>query len=249
MSHPTHADGGHDLPHSHQKHYLIVAAVLTVVTAVEIGILFLPAVNGTWWVVPFIGVLAVFKFGLVVGEFMHLRPDHGVYKFLFMSPMFLALFSFIALSALAVVTYQPFGGGYAITQRDRKAGFVPPSAGGGFEVAWPEDKLKAAFAEAEKGGFAKGKATFASTCANCHRGDGGGMPALGPNMTDDCFKHGGSLAELYTTIGKGVQGTAMPAWSTSMSPDAIRQAAFFVRSLKGKNVAGGLECVGTKVAD
>jgi caa(3)-type oxidase subunit IV len=238
-----------EMPHSHKRHYLIVAAVLTVVTIIEVAALFVPGVKGTDWIGPALFVMAIGKFALVVGEFMHLRDDRFIYKFLFVSPLFLACFSFVALGVLAVVHYAPFGGGYALTARDLKAGFVPPSGGPAYEPPPAADKFQAMYAEAETGGFAKGKEIFAKACANCHRGDAGGMPALGPNLTDDCYKHGGKLDQLYVTIAKGVQGTAMPAWSTSIDAASLRAVSMFVRSLKGKNVANGLECVGDKVVD
>ena len=66
------------------------------------------------------------------------------------------------------------------------------------------------------------------------------------NLTDDCYKHGGKIAALYTTIAKGVSGTAMPAWQNSMDSEKMRQVAYYVRSLKGTNVPGGRECEGAK---
>ena len=72
------------------------------------------------------------------------------------------------------------------------------------------------------------------------------MPGLGVNLTDDCYKHGGKVAALYTTIAKGVSGTAMPAWQSSMDSEKLRQVAYYVHSLKGTNVAGGKACEGAK---
>ncbi len=245
---------GHEvgtLPHSHKKQYIILGIVLSIVTFIELGIPLMKGSPEIWtaakelWA-PLLIVLSIFKFGAVVGDFMHLRSDFTLYKILFISPLFLAMFSFFAIGSLSVVHFQPFGKGYAITAQDLSDGYVPPTVGGGAEPPWADDKFEAAFVDAQKGGFAKGKETFTTSCANCHRADGGGMPGLGVNLTDVCYKHGGKIAALYTTISKGVSGTAMPAWQTSMDSEKLRQVAYYVHSLKGLNVAGGRDCEGPK---
>jgi len=254
MSHPTgHGPGAHgatDLspPHSHKKHYIRVGVALTVITAVEIGVLFVPQLKDIW--VSLMVILAVVKFVVVVGEFMHLRDDRPIYKILFISPLFLALFSFFVLGILAIVHYAPFGKGYAITAVDKRAGFVPAIGGAPAEDTLAEAKLKELYAKSSAAKFDKGAKLFATSCTSCHGKDGGGLAGLGPNMTDDCYKHGGKLTELYTTVQKGVSGTAMQAWGAgAMSSEEIRETVFYVRSLRGSNVAGGKACEGDKVTD
>lgn len=245
------AHGGHALPHSHKKQYIILGVVLAIVTAIELGIPMFKGIPELWsaakelWA-PLLIVLSIFKLGAVVGDFMHLRGDLTLYKILFISPLFLALFSFFAIGSLSVVHFQPFGKGYAVTAQDLADGFTPPTTGSTAEPPLADDKFEAAYAEAQKTTFAKGKETFATSCANCHRADGGGMAGLGVNLTDDCYKHGGKISALYTTIAKGVSGTAMPAWQNSMDSEKMRQVSYYVRSLKGTNAAGGKECEGAK---
>lgn len=254
MSHAHDATHGHDshaLPHSHQKQYIILGVVLSIVTGIELLIPFVKDVPDVWkntkevWA-PLLVLLSVFKFGAVVGDFMHLRTDRFLYKILFVSPLLLALGSFVVLGSLSVVHFAPFGKGYAITAQDLADGYTPPTTGSTAEPPLADDKFEAAYAEAQKSTFEKGKATYTASCANCHGPAGGGMPGLGVNLTDDCYKHGGKIAALYTTIAKGVSGTAMPAWQNSMDSEKMRQVAYFVRSLKGTNVAGGRECEGAK---
>ena len=43
-----------------------------------------------------------------------------------------------------------------------------------------------------------------AACASCHGDHGEGKAGLGPNFTDNCYLHGGKLANLYTTIRNGV---------------------------------------------
>ena len=79
----------------------------------------------------------------------------------------------------------------------------------------------------------KGKAVFTSNnCAGCHRGDGGGN-AIGPNLTDEYWLHGGGIRNIFLTIRNGVVEKGMPAWGKSMSVQDVRDVAFFVMSLQG----------------
>ena len=83
--------------------------------------------------------------------------------------------------------------------------------------------------------IANGKKVFMSNnCGSCHRNDGGGN-AIGPNLTDPYWVHGGSLKEVFLTIKTGVIEKGMPAWGKVMSPSDVRDVAFFVMSLQGSN--------------
>jgi cytochrome c oxidase cbb3-type subunit 3 len=81
--------------------------------------------------------------------------------------------------------------------------------------------------------LADGKQTFLGTCASCHRRDGGGD--IGPNLTDDYWKHGGSIKDIFKVVKNGVPNTNMVAWGGVMSPEAIRNVSSYVMSLKGSN--------------
>ena len=49
-----------------------------------------------------------------------------------------------------------------------------------------------------------GKTIFNSyNCGSCHRNDGGGN-AIGPNLTDEYWLHGGDIKDVKTTIKNGV---------------------------------------------
>ena len=78
--------------------YLVVAAVLAVVTAVEIAVFYV-----TWFarvLVPTLIVLSAAKFSLVVMFFMHLRFDSRVFSGLFVGPLVIAVCIVLALMAL-----------------------------------------------------------------------------------------------------------------------------------------------------
>lgn len=83
--------------------------------------------------------------------------------------------------------------------------------------------------------IAKGKEIFMSnSCGTCHRNDGGGN-AIGPNLTDNYWIHGGNAKNIFVTIKSGVVEKGMPAWGKLMSPKDVRDVTFYVMSLKGSN--------------
>ena len=88
------------------------------------------------------------------------------------------------------------------------------------------------------------KKRFVSKCATCHKPGGEGDAC--PNLTDDFFKHGGDLTEIYQTILKGIPGTEMKSWEMELGPAGVLTMAAYVGSLRGTNVAGGKAAEGRK---
>lgn len=82
--------------------------------------------------------------------------------------------------------------------------------------------------------IAEGKKIFTSSCAACHKEDGGGM--VGPNLTDDYWMHGGDIKSIFKTIRYGIN--AMPQWQSTYSNKQIAQLASYVKSLHGTNPPG-----------
>ena len=97
----------HAAEHAHAsvKTYLIVAAVLGVITAVEVMIFYIEALEPI--MVPLLLALSAAKFTLVVGFFMHLKYDSRVFRGLFVGPLIVAIAIIVAMLALFGV----FGGG------------------------------------------------------------------------------------------------------------------------------------------
>ncbi len=86
---------------------------------------------------------------------------------------------------------------------------------------------------ADPSAIEKGKSIFINNnCGGCHRNDGGGN-TIGPNLTDEYWLHGGEITSIFKTIKNGVVEKGMPAWGKSMSPQDVRDVAFFVMSLQG----------------
>lgn len=78
--------------------YLVIAAVLAVITAVEVTVFYI-----TWlarFLVPILLVLSAAKFALVVMFFMHLRSDSRVFSGLFAGPLAIAIVIVMVLMAL-----------------------------------------------------------------------------------------------------------------------------------------------------
>jgi cytochrome c oxidase cbb3-type subunit 3 len=89
--------------------------------------------------------------------------------------------------------------------------------------------------EADPEIIANGKIVFLNnTCGSCHRNDGGGN-AIGPNLTDAYWLHGGDVKQIFKTIKEGVVEKGMPAWGKSMSPQNVKEVTFYVMSLQGTN--------------
>lgn len=83
--------------------------------------------------------------------------------------------------------------------------------------------------------ISRGKIVFGSNnCGSCHRQDGGGN-AIGPNLTDDHWIHGGAVKNIFLTIKDGAVEKGMPAWGKVMTPEDVKSVAFFVMSLRGTN--------------
>jgi cytochrome c oxidase cbb3-type subunit 3 len=88
----------------------------------------------------------------------------------------------------------------------------------------------------DAGKLADARTLFNNTCAACHREDGGG--AVGPNLTDAYWLHGGSLQDVFKSVKYGWKDKGMPEWQHNLSPTQIAGIASYIMSLKGQNPPG-----------
>jgi cytochrome c oxidase subunit 4 len=84
--------------HPSNRTYILVAAILGVITAVEVGVFYLDALKPV--LVPILLVLSAAKFTMVVGFFMHLKFDSKLYRALFVGPLVVAIAVMMAMFLL-----------------------------------------------------------------------------------------------------------------------------------------------------
>ena len=60
--------------------------------------------------------------------------------------------------------------------------------------------------------LAVGNSVFQTHCKSCHGADGAGL--VGPNLTDDKYKHVKSLVDVARVVQDGAAAGSMPAWLT-----------------------------------
>ena len=89
-----------------------------------------------------------------------------------------------------------------------------------------------------------GGALFKNVCSPCHGEHGEG--AVGPNLTDEYWLHGGKVKEIFKTIKYGVPDKGMVAWEKSMNARQIADITSYILSLKGSNPAGAKAPQGKK---
>jgi cytochrome c oxidase cbb3-type subunit III len=78
---------------------------------------------------------------------------------------------------------------------------------------------------------ARGKQTFASTCANCHGLDGKGSERA-PNIADKPSVQRLSDSQISHIIENGIPGTGMPAFH-SLESSQIKEVVSYLRALQG----------------
>jgi cytochrome c oxidase subunit 4 len=91
---PTGADHGHASVWTYVK----VALVLTLVTALEVGVIYIRLLTPI--IVPLLLAMSVAKFALVAMFFMHLRYDARPVSFVFVGPLLIAAGLALALMTL-----------------------------------------------------------------------------------------------------------------------------------------------------
>jgi cytochrome c oxidase subunit 4 len=95
----SHAEHEGGTAHASIRTYLVVAVILTVVTAIEVGTYFMPWFQQHFWVLFWVlSILSLFKFALVVGFYMHLRYDAVFYRRVFLFPLVIA----VAMTAVVI---------------------------------------------------------------------------------------------------------------------------------------------------
>jgi cytochrome c oxidase subunit IV len=84
--------------HPTWKTYVVIGAILTIITAIEVAIFYIPAMKPM--IVPVLLVLSAVKFFIVVLFYMHLKFDHAIFGRVFFAPLFLAFLVVMGLIIL-----------------------------------------------------------------------------------------------------------------------------------------------------
>lgn len=84
--------------HPGPRQYVFIAIILAIVTAAEVAIYYVPALED--WLVPFLIVFSVIKFVLVGLYFMHLKFDSLIFRRLFIVGIVLAFVVFTIVLSL-----------------------------------------------------------------------------------------------------------------------------------------------------
>lgn len=79
-----------------------------------------------------------------------------------------------------------------------------------------------------------GRATFNSICASCHlpslRGKNESPAAVGPDLTDQIWIHGGRPTEIIATVTGGVPSKGMPTWGPVFGQKRITEVVAYILS-------------------
>lgn len=96
----TDQHGAQAASHGHPtaKTYVLVAIVLTAITALEVAIFYIPTLHPV--MVPLLVTLSAVKFSTVVLFYMHLRFDSPLFGRVFFGPMLLAIVVVISMIIL-----------------------------------------------------------------------------------------------------------------------------------------------------
>lgn len=83
-----------------------------------------------------------------------------------------------------------------------------------------------------------GKETFKSLCVACHlpslKGKTENPGAVGPNLVDQVWVHGGTPKEIYATVAHGVLAKGMPAWEPVLGQKKSVEVVAYVLSHHSK---------------
>lgn len=84
--------------HPSWQEYVKIGVILTIVTAIEVAIVYVEALEPV--ILPLLLTLGAGKFILVVAYYMHLKPDHKFFTLLFCGGLFISTGIILALMAL-----------------------------------------------------------------------------------------------------------------------------------------------------
>lgn len=112
--------------HPSPRQYVNVAIILAIITAVEVAIFYIEALEVI--LVPALIALSLIKFALVILWFMHLKFDSPLFRRLFVTGVVLALFVFGIVLAIFFTRGGSSPGGDVDTNAQRSVGAAAGSS-------------------------------------------------------------------------------------------------------------------------
>jgi cytochrome c oxidase subunit IV len=97
VTHSDHVAMGEVKEHPTWSTYWKVAVILTLITACEVWVYYIPSFVAGHLFVPTLLILSALKFAIVVMFYMHLRYDHKLFRALFTGPLIIAMTTIVAL--------------------------------------------------------------------------------------------------------------------------------------------------------
>lgn len=93
----------------------------------------------------------------------------------------------------------------------------------------------------DEASLATGKALYEAQrnlCVTCHGGQGQGL--VGPDLTNEYWKHGCDLASIMTSIKTGFPARGMPPYGSTapLNDEELHQLSSYIISLRGTNPPG-----------
>lgn len=152
-------------------------------------------------------------------------------------PWWIGMFYLTIAFGLLYIPYYHFGGGGNLQEEE----YLIEEAEGEEKVAKYLARLGNMVDETNvtmltsESALMNGATIFKTNCVACHGQNGEGN-AVGPNLTDQYWLHGGDIKDVFTTIKYGVSGKGMKAWS-DFSPSELAEVASYILSLQGSNPA------------
>jgi cytochrome c oxidase subunit 4 len=103
--HGTPTPGAHAPAHDAHAHptwtqYKWVALILTVITAIEVWVYYIPSFVASKLFVPSLLIMSAVKFAIVVMFYMHLKYDARLFRALFTGPLIIAIVTILSLMFL-----------------------------------------------------------------------------------------------------------------------------------------------------
>ncbi|MBT8327264.1 MAG: c-type cytochrome [Bacteroidia bacterium] len=165
------------------------------------------------------------------------NPPPPWFMFLFYGTILFAVIYFVrySVTGTGLTQEEEYIAEMAIVEEDKTSSLTE-------EGASVDENTVVALTSAED--IASGKKIYIQNCKVCHADGGAG--SVGPNLTDEFWKHGGGAKNIFKTIKYGVVEKGMTAWQDNLTPKMMQEVTSYILSLEGTNPPDAKEAEGDK---